>query len=192
VSYVHAGFTKGKLSLEYTDMVYPLAVLEFHPEIKAQLDEISQQGWTYLFIESRAKSVSDFEIDQSYRLLEDGVGYYVQLYLGDHPPAITGMPEVTEFRINICTKSFPRAVTLDLSKNMITYIHEAFWEWEEAWKDDPAKLAQATEVYEVARWVLEVKKMKLHEELKMDHYTALSKLFAAPPTTIPPKEEPVK
>jgi hypothetical protein len=185
VTYVHAGFTKGKLSIEYTDMVYPLAVLEFHPEIKAQLDEISKQGWTYLFIESRAKSVSEFEIDQSYRLLEDGVGYYVQLYLGDHPPPITGMPEVTMFIINICTKSFPRAVTIDLSKNMITYIHEAFWEWQEGWKDDPTRLAQATEVYEVARWVLEVKKMKLHEELKMERYTALSKLFAPP-------EEPVK
>lgn len=183
---MHAGFSKGKLSLEYTDMVYPLAVLEFHPEMKTQLDEITQQGWTYLFIESRAKSVCDFAVDQTYRLLEDGAGYYIQLFVGEQRPAITGMPEVTEFRINICTKSFPRAVTIDLSKGMVTYIHEAFWEWQEGWKDDPARLAQATEVYEVARWVLEVKKMKLHEELKMERYTALSKLFAAP------KEEPVK
>lgn len=186
MSYVHAGFSKGKLSLEYTDMVYPLAVLGFHPEMKTQLDEITQQGWTYLFIESRAKTVSDFDVDQTYRLLEDGAGYYVQLFLGERPPPITGMPEVTEFRINICTKSFPRAATIDLTKGIVTYIHEAFWEWQEEWRNDATRLSQATEVYEVAKWLLDVKKMKLHEELKMERYTALSKLFAVP------KEEPVK
>ena len=186
MSYVHAGFSKGKLSLEYTDMVSPATVLNFHPELKAQLDEINQQGWTYLFIESRGKSVSDLEINETYRLLEDGAGYYLELFLGEQPPDITGMPEVTEFRINICTKSYPRAATIDLTKGIVTYIHEAFWEWQEEWRNDPTKLSQATEVYEVARWVLEVKKMKLHEELKMEHYTALSKLFAAP------KGEPMK
>jgi hypothetical protein len=186
VSYVHAGFSKGKLSLEYTDMVSPLAVLNFHPELKGQLDEITQQGWTYLFIESRAKSVCDVDIDQAYRLLEDGAGYYVQLFLGEGPPGITGMPEVTEFRINICTKSFPRAATIDLTKGMVTYIHEAFWEWQDEWKNDPTKLLQATEVYEVAKWLLDVKKMKLQEDFKLERFAALSKLFAVP------KEEPVK
>jgi len=183
---VHAGFLKGKFSLEYTDMVHPLAVLKYHPEMQKQLDEITQQGWNSLYIESRGKTVCDIDVDQTYRLLEDGVGYYIQLFLGEERPAITDIPEVTEFRINICTQSFPRAATIDLSKGVVTYVHEAFWEWQEEWRNDAARLSQATEVYEVAKWLLDVKKMKLHEGLKMERYTALSKLFVAP------KEEPVK
>lgn len=186
VSYVHSGFTKGKLSLEYTDMVFPGVVLEFHPELQAQLDEITQQGWKYLLIESRAKSVCDLDIDRTYKLLADGAGYCVEITWGEEPPPITSMPEVTEFRINICTKSFPRAVTIDLTKGVVTYLHEAFWGWQEEWKDDPTRLSQATEVFEVAKWLLGVKRMKLHEELKMERFTELSKLFEAP------KEEPAK
>jgi hypothetical protein len=184
---MHAGFSKGKLSLEYTDMVTPMAVLSFHPELQTQLDEITKQGWSYLFIESRAKSVCELNIDETYRLLADGTGYYIQLFVGDQPPGITGMPEVTEFRINICTKSFPRAATIDLPKGMVTYIHEALWEWQEDWRNDPVRLEQAKEVYEVAKWLVNVKKMKLHEELKVERFTELAKLFE-----VPKEEEPVK
>jgi hypothetical protein len=184
---VHYGFLKGNLSLEYTGLVHPADVLHYHPELKARLDEILEQGWTYLFIETRARSVSNLDIeDRTYKLTADGRGYYVVIELGETPPEVNGMPEVTELRINICTKSFPRAATIDLTKDAVTYVHEAFWQWQEEWRGDPIKLAKATEVYEVARWLLDVKKMIPHEELKMERFRELSKLFAVP------REEPVK
>jgi hypothetical protein len=186
VAYVHAGFAKGRLSLEYTGLVNPAAVLKYHPEFQARLDEILQHGWTYYLIETRGRSVSDVDIDQTYRMLSDGLGYSVYLGLGEEPPGVTSVPEVTEFRINISTKSFPRAVTVDLTKDTITYIHEAFWEWQEEWKGDSTKLLQATEVYEVAKWLLDVKNMKLVEGLDMERFRKLSGLFAVK------KEEPEK
>lgn len=186
MSFVHAGFAKGKLSLEYTGLVVPAAVLKFHPEFQARLEEIVQHGWTYYLVETRGRSVSDVDIDQSYRMVADGRGYFVYLSLGEETPPVTGLPEVTEFRINISTKSFPRAVTVDLTKDTITYIHEAFWEWQEEWKDDSTKLSQATEVYEVAKWLLDVKNMKLVEGLDMGRFRELSGLFAIQ------KEEPAK
>jgi hypothetical protein len=186
VSYQHAGFAKGKLSLEYTGLVTQGPVLKFHPEFEAKLDEITQQGWGYYIIETRGRSVSELDIDQTYRLLADGSGYYVHLAIGEDPPPVTGIPEVTEFRINISTKSYPRAVTVDLTRDTITYIHEALWEWQEEWKDDTTKLVQATEIFEIARWLLDVKKMRLREGLDMDRFRKLSELFAVK------KEEPAR
>jgi hypothetical protein len=186
MSFYHAGFAKGKLSLEYAGLVSPAAVLKYHPEFQARLDEISQHGWSYYLIESRGRSVSDVDVDQSYRMVADGRGYFVYISLGEEPPPVSDLPEVTEFRINVSTKSFPRAVTVDLTKDTITYIHEAFWEWQQEWKDDLTRLSQAREVYEVAKWLLDVKNMKLVEGLDVGRFEKLSGLFAVK------KEEPAK
>jgi hypothetical protein len=173
------GNITGKLSIEFTDLVHPTDLLRFHPEFVPMLEAIKKEGWSCLFIETKARAVSDFDVAHHARLLEDGNGFSVEIRLGDQPPPVTGMPEVLEFRINISTMSFPRAATIDLSKGVVTYFHDAFWEWKEEWKNDPTKLSEAKQVYDVAKWLLDVKKMKLRDDLGIEHFRELSKTFQA-------------
>jgi hypothetical protein len=177
---MHIGHAKGKLSLEYSDMVDPETILRYHPELKSMLEEIIRAGWKYLYIVTRGRAIAEFDVQHKYRLTADGLGYNVKIAIGNQRPQITGVPEVEEFRINICSKSFPRAATMDLSKGIVTYLHDAFWGWQEEWKNDPDRFSQSKEVYEVARWLLDMKKMKLHENYKLQRFEELRELFEPP------------
>jgi hypothetical protein len=170
------GIVTGKLTFTSIGRMKASEILKFHPEIQLILDEIVKKGWKYLYIETRGKAIAEHNLEESiYRLMQSqspGImttGYYFEVHLGKDPPEINGVPEILEFRINISTEHFPRAATIDLSKNIITYLHDAFWRWEK----DPKKLTEALEVYQVAKWLIEEKKLKLHEKLDITQYNEL-------------------
>ena len=94
-------------------------------------------------------------------------------------PTITSIPEISEFSVNVCSKSFPRAATVDLSKGLVTYIDDHFWRWEKGWESDKKKLSDAREVQEIASWLLDVKGYKLIEALKSERYQELKDIFEA-------------
>jgi hypothetical protein len=153
-------------------------ILKFHPEIQSILDEIVKKGWKYLYIETRGKAIAEHNLEEGiYRLLQSqspGImttGYYFEVHIGKDPPEITEVPEILEFRINVSTEHFPRAATVDLSKNIITFLHDAFWRWEK----DPKTLKDALEVYQVAKWLIEEKKLTLHENLDIKQYKTLKR-----------------
>ena len=189
------GGVTGELKLKSTGRMAAPEIIRFHPEIQAQLDDIVKQGWKYLYIETMATAEADLRLEESaYQIrASPGLGmrfaanarglpeHVLELNIGANPPQIKSIPEVVEFRVNVCSKSFPRAATVDLAKGIVTYLHDPFWRWEEGWKEDKKKLSDAREVYEIATWLLDVKKFKLHEAFKMERYQELVNIFKALP-----------
>jgi hypothetical protein len=92
---------------------------------------------------------------------------------------VGGVPEVQEFRVNVSSKSFPRAATVDLARGVVTYLHDPFWRWEKGWEADGKKLSNAREVYDIATWLLDVKKFKLIDVFKPERYLELKGIFQA-------------
>lgn len=180
------GEANGSLTLRFKGLMQAEDVLRFHPEIQAQLDEIAKKGWKYLFIQVTGTAVSEVKaknVPCRLRMSNVYAGRTIQpppileLNFGQNRPDLSGMPEVQEFRINVCSKSFPRAVTVELAKGVVTYIHDAFWKWESSWQTDSTKLSQAREVYEIATWLIEEKEYRLVEAFSNARYQELASQF---------------
>jgi hypothetical protein len=183
------GNARVQVALRSTSRMSALDILKFHPEIGARLDEIESQGWTFLYIETVATALAEVSLENTvYRINPeasrpklDARGQpfenVLELEIGTELPAIIGIPEVKEFRINICSKSFPRAATVDLATGIVSYLHDSFWKWEQGSESDKKKLSDAREVFEIVTWLLDVKKYKLHEDLKGERYQELSRIF---------------
>jgi hypothetical protein len=191
------GEVKGDLVLKSSGPLAPEDFLKFHPETKAHLDDIVKQGWKYQCNEARGTAISRVTADKAYWLgaapafMRSAKGakagtiaqteYGLVVYIGTVPPEVEGVPEVEGFRISISSKSFPSAAAVDLVKGVVTYLHDSFWKWEKGWETDKKKVADAVEVYDVARWLFEVKKFKLVEGLKPERYDELAAIFKALP-----------
>jgi hypothetical protein len=177
------GFVKGKVKLESSNRMIAEEILKFHPELRSFLDDIEKRGWRYLYIETGGTAVAEVDLDGlQYKVRPAISGTAVtqtvlEIALGPRTPQLSSVPQVDMFRINVSTKSFPRAVTVDISKGEVTYLNEAFWAWQKGWERDERKLAEAREVHEVAKWLLESKKQKLPESYSIDRYNEISQLL---------------
>ncbi len=155
-------------------------VLRFHPELREQLDEIVMQGWRYLYIQTTGTAVRELTaasspfsmgMDMGRSESEGGRPHtIVTLDAGEAPVPIVSIPVVEEFRINISTKNYPRAATLDIAHGTVSFIHDPFWRWENGWGSDPKKVADALEVLDVAKWLMDVKKLELREPFTLARY----------------------
>jgi len=163
--------TNGKLILEYNDRLIPELVLNQFSQYKEFLDEILLKGWRYLYIEVKGKYSLELELSgQECRIIPQTPDWYIKGHFLmevrlEKPVPELKIKEVDEFRINISTRSFPRTVTLDLAKHIITYIEDCLWNWDDSWRRDKEKLSRALEVYEVVKWLLDEKNFQLHESL---------------------------
>jgi hypothetical protein len=184
------GGAKGSLTLRFTGFVQADDILKYHPEIKAQLDDIITRGWKYLYIQLVATAVTDMELENSPCRMRGGgvfgtrgmqLPLLLEITVGVEPPKLKDVPEVKEFRINVCSKSFPRAATIDLAKGVVTYLHDPFWKWEKGWEADTKKLSDAREVYEIAEWLMGTKKFELADPLSPTRYQELADQFKALP-----------
>ncbi len=183
---MHTGEANGRMSLKFKGMMQAADVLRFHPEIQTQLDQIVNRGWKYLFIEVMGTAVTELDAKGIPCRIRASTSFnsrslppppILELNLGMNPLDLTGMPEVQEFRINVCSKSFPRAATVDLATGRVTYIHDPFWKWDRAWGADQKKLSDAKEVYEVATWLIDEKKLTLAEAFDQSRYQELAGQF---------------
>jgi hypothetical protein len=160
---------KGKVRLEAVgDRIVAGDILKFHPEIQSFLDEVEEKGWRYLYIDTRGTAAADVDLDgspyvvrlknvpysASFDTVETGrgenmgvSGSVLEIDLGQKIVKLESVPEVQMFKINVSTKSFPRAATVDIPKGLVTYLNEAFWGWENGWEKDSSKLSEAREVY---------------------------------------------
>jgi hypothetical protein len=163
-------------------------VLRFHPEIQAQLDEIMKKGWKYLFIEIAGTALSEVAIENLPCRLRISASFgsrslppppVMEMTFVRSPPDLKGVPEVQEFRINVSSKSYPRATTVDLASGRVLYMHDAFWGWNKSWAADGKKVSEAKEIYEIATWLVDVKKFKLAENLRLSRYEELAEQFRA-------------
>jgi hypothetical protein len=189
VPVLNSGEAQGRIALRSRGWMQPTDVLRLHPEMRAQLDDIAKQGWSYLFIETVGTVEAEVVLGAStFRMTSrsppgtyrsERLRYFLELELGEKTPTITGVPEISEFKVNVCSKSFPRAATVDLSKGLVTYIDDHFWKWEKGWEGDKKKLSDAKEVKEIASWLIDVKGYKLDEPFKLERYQELKDIFEA-------------
>jgi len=169
---------KGKLTFQYSTGIAADEILRFHPEFRSMLEDIKRQGWKYLYIETRGRATGELDLEKApCKFMWNARGYFLEIEIGPVGPTIIDVPEVEEFRINVSTRSFPRAATVDLSKGIVTYLHEAFWGWQKEREKDLRKLSECKEVYEVARWLIDVKKQRLSEGYDGERYKELCKLL---------------
>jgi hypothetical protein len=179
----------GSLTLKSSGVIAAWEILKYHPEIQAQIDDVVKQGWKYLYIETRATAVAELAVESSRYLLQSpaknpyavGPQLVFEVVMNQQLPEVKDIPEVQEFRINVCSKSFPRAATVDLVKGVVTYLHDPFWRWEKGWEVDQSKLSEAREVYEIATWLIDVKKFNLIDVFKPERYQELVETFRALP-----------
>lgn len=192
------GNVKGKVRLESSERMVAGDILKFHPELQSFLDEIEERGWRYLYIETRGTAVAEVDLDgapytarlknvayaPSFDTSEtkvgenmEPIGSILEIDLGQRVIKLESVPEVQMFKINVSTKSFPRAATVDIPKGLVTYLNETFWTWQSEWKNDSEKLSEAREVYEVTKWLIDVKKLRLHESYSMGRYEEVSRLL---------------
>ena len=180
-----SGEADGRIELVSSDRMVAADILQFHPEIEAKLKEINGQGWSYLFIETVASTRAIITLNKAKFKIVPIPTYRpnspeenrIEFEIGTEVPRADSIPEVKEFRINICSKSFPRAVTLDLASGVVSYVHDPFWKWQRGDEKDETKLNEAREVYEILRWLLDVKKYRLEQALDMRRYEELARLF---------------
>ncbi|MEM2910088.1 MAG: hypothetical protein QXO01_03345 [Nitrososphaerota archaeon] len=180
------GYAKGKVSIRVMRTA-PDEIVKYRQDIRSWLDAIKEKGWTFLYIEAKAWGVAEVDVENKpFRLFptawtpHTGTRAEARFVLDIDVstwPEIKDVSEVEIFRINICTKSFPRSVSVDLSKGLITYVNEAFWNWESGWEKDPEKLSQALEVYEVIKWLIDEKKLTLSENYNLERYKETSKML---------------
>jgi hypothetical protein len=184
-----SGEATGRVTVNSTGFIQPAEALKLCPEFQAQLEEIVKQGWGYTIIQIAGTAEVEVPLEKSRFRLDvrftgrgpRGAGidprYYLDLDLGPQMPAITARPEISEFRVNVRSKSFPRAAAVDLAKGVVTYLDDPFWRWEKGWETDEKKLSAAREILEIARWLLDVKGFKPIEAFKPERYQELSQLF---------------
>ncbi|MEM2216738.1 MAG: hypothetical protein QXP57_09280 [Nitrososphaerota archaeon] len=175
--------TTGKLIMEFVNRLPPTLVLQFFPGYKKLLDEIASKNWKYLYIETFGKYLLELEFQgEACKIIPHSPDWFlkgrfsINVELGKPLPELK-VEGVDEFRINISTESFPRAVTIDLVKQVITYIESIFWDWNDEWINDQEKLSKASEVYTVVKWLIEEKKFKLHENLSEERCKELLQKF---------------
>ena len=101
----------------------------------------------------------------------------LEIVIGREIPRITEIPVVQLFKVNVCSKSFRRAATIDLASYQVTYLHDPFWKWEAGSETDEKKLSDAKEIYEIATWLIDEKKFKLSGEVSEERYNELSYRF---------------
>lgn len=180
-----SGDAEGHVSLLSTNRMVPREILIFHPEIQRELDEIEKKGWKYLYVEAIGTSQSEITLLKSHYKIKPALfnrgqgmpGSILELSIDQELPKMTGVSRVDTFRVNVCSKSFPRAATIDLAKNEVSYLHDPFWKWEADWEVDEKKLSDAMQVYDIAVWLIEEKKFKLTEELHPERFSELSYRF---------------
>jgi len=198
------GEAKGTLALRSSGAIAPEILLKFHPEIETELSEIVKKGWKYVCIDARGTAIAQTMLENSSYWLGAAPGFMrkpaatqeivksqpefaLTVYIGPVPPEVESVPEVLGFKVNVSSKTFPQAATVDLATGIVTYLHDPFWRWEKGWEADGKKLSEAREVYEVATWLIEVKKFKLIDAFKPERYQELVETFKSMPS-LPPAD----
>jgi len=172
---------KGKFDLKEKDVV------ELHPWIKPLLGEIKKKGWKYRILNVDAEVLVELNLNKLKLTLnyhpprideceEEGI-YEISAELGSEPPAVMKILSIERFDIGISTKHCFCAVEIGSFEKKIKRILDVLWGFE---KESPKKLAEAREVYEVAKWLIEEKGFKPADDHVVEDYKKLIDLFEKP------------
>jgi hypothetical protein len=174
------GFTDGRLNIKIEKFI-PLGELLNHVSTaRAFLNELSKKGWRYFFIDGYGMGLWELEVPLSpygFQINEHprgGFAYTMAVDFGRCLPKLRlkDVLNLQRFVVNISSQYYPRAVTVDLTQNKITYVNESLW----VSKGKGCK-KEATEVLKILQWLIEEKKFKLEEAFGNRKYLELVILF---------------
>ena len=158
------GSVDGKLDIRVEKYLTLDELLTHLPTTKAFFDELSKRGWRYYFIEGYATVVMQLNMVSSPYAAHvkehprGGLSYSMSLDFGRSTPRLklAGIIDLQRFIVNICGKYYPRGVTVDLTKNEVTYVQESLL----VSKDEKVK-EDAKDILDILRWLIKDKKFKL-------------------------------
>jgi hypothetical protein len=174
------GTMGGKLQVE-TERFVTVDELYYHViDFKNFIDELDKKGLKYLLIDCHGKVVMEIAIEaapyiwQSYEAPRGGFAYKLDFDFGRRLPRM-GLKSVISLEnciINIRTKDFARAITIDLVKKSVTYVHDSLWVLQ---GQDCARESQ--EVLKVLHWLVKNKRFTLEVSGGESHYRKLVALM---------------
>ncbi len=157
------GVVDGKLEVKTETLLTLDEVLTYRPAAQAFLDELSEKGWRYYFIECYGTVLKEMVISAPYTFLvgehlRGGFTYKLTVDFGRAIPdaLLKDVISLDRFIVNICSLDYTRGVTIDLVKNEVTYVHESLWVLKGEGCTEEAK-----DVLKILQWLIEEKKFKL-------------------------------
>ena len=157
------GYANGKIQIE-TEVPLTLDELcRYCQTEKAFLDELADKGWRYYFIDGYGKVVKEIDIASPYTFLvtehpRGGFTYQLSFdFQRSMPDAVLkDIHSLDRFVVNVCSKDYPRGVTVNLASKEVTFVHESLW----ISKGDGCT-EEAKDVLRILRWLVEEKGFKL-------------------------------
>jgi len=157
------GVADGKLEIKTDTFLTLDELLTYRPTAQAFLDELSENGWRYYFIEGYGTVLKEMEVSAPYKFLvgehpRGGFTYTFTVDFGRGIPnaLLKDVISLDRFVVNICSKDYPRGVTIDLIKNEITYVHESLWV-----SRGEGCAEEARDVLKILQWLIDKKNYKL-------------------------------
>ena len=175
-----SGSMDGRLEVQAERFVTLDELLTHFPAYKTFLDELSQKGWQYHFIDGYGRVVMEMSIDQapySWQASEHprgGFAYTLSMDFGRRLPKLElkSITSLDRFIVNICSQDYPRAVTVELTRNEVAYVHDSLW----VLKGEGCPI-EAKRVLEILQWLVEEKNFKLVASGGEKHYRELAALL---------------
>jgi hypothetical protein len=159
-----SGSMEGKLYVETDRFLTFDELYTYVPRYKTFFDELDKKGWRFLLIDSHSKVVMELDIVnapytwQSYEAPRGGFAYKLDFDFGRRLPMLKLFKVISLDMciINICSRDYARAVTVDLIKNEITYVHDSLW----ILKGEGCA-REARDVLGILQWLLNNKEFKI-------------------------------
>ncbi|MEM1677103.1 MAG: hypothetical protein QXU63_03160 [Nitrososphaerota archaeon] len=175
------GVVRGKLVLRCPGRAPFSEIIKLRPDIESLLADIESKDWRHFYVDHEASLIGEIEFDGTeyqivpWSILRGPYGMVIDIMWNF--PKITGV-DLEKLIYNIFGKNtFPRAITVDVQKKIITYVGDVFWNWEEEWIKDEAKKVKAVEIYKMLKWFIEEKGFQLSQEYSIERYKQLSQVF---------------
>ena len=160
------GAVNGKLEIKTDTFLTLDELLKHRPQFEPFLDEITQKGWRYFYIEGFGTVIKEMNVSAPYKFIvsehpRGGLTYTMTMDFGRAIPdaKLKEVISLDRFIINIASKRYPRAMTIDLTRSEVTYVNESLWVSSEEGYTEEAKGA-----LNILRWLIEEKKFSLKVE----------------------------
>ena len=173
------GCLNGRLEVRTERFITIDELLKHYPAKKAFLDELTGMGRRYYLIDGHGTVVLEMELAsaayqwQTQEHPRGGFAYNLSIEFGRQLPKLEAksIAQLDRFIVNICSKDYSRAVTVDLKNNEISYVHDSLWETKGS-----TLSAEARDVLAILQWLIEKKKFKLTASGGMPRYRKLAEL----------------
>jgi hypothetical protein len=170
------GSMLGKLDVETERFVTFDELCSHMPKIKKFFDELENQKRRFLLIDCQCKVVLELELDaapyswQTYEAPRGGFAYTLAFDFGRCLPKLNlkKIKSLENCVINICSKDYARGVTVDLTANCVTYVHESLWA-----SKGKGCIEEAKDVLKILKWLIEEKKFSFAVDGGESHYRKL-------------------